>query len=93
MITRAAQFRCAEEFRNEPFADDSVQVAGHDPEKHLAKASRADGRRTPTELEEPDFGPPTKFYDFDGTALPRPRSNMPDILIDGRDFPKGSCRC
>ena len=40
------------------------------------------------ELKEPDFGPPTEFYDFPGPNLPG-HVNTPSILVEGTDFPKG----
>jgi nucleoside phosphorylase len=87
MITRAAQFRLSEEFRNEPFANEKYFSPGTIKKKHLDKATEL--LQTHAEqLIEPDFGPPTKFYEWEGPLVDGVM-NEPKILVDGRDFPKG----
>ena len=87
MITRAAQFRCAEEFRNEPFADrPSTRRRARSGRKHLATATELMQTHA-DQLQEPDFGPPTKFYDWPGPLIPGV-VNTPSILVEARDFPK-----
>jgi|CXWL01.1.fsa_nt_gi hypothetical protein len=84
MITRAAQFRLSQEFRNEPFAHSKYACDFPLP------ASRLDAAKTllavhEAKLVEPDFGPPTKAYPWTGGLIPGPRPK-PDFKIDGRDF-------
>jgi nucleoside phosphorylase len=87
MITRAAQFRLSQEFRNEPFANEKYFSPGTIKKKHLDKATEL--LQTHAEqLIEPDFGPPTKFYEWEGPLVDGVM-NQPKILVDGRDFPKG----
>jgi hypothetical protein len=87
MITRAAQFRLSEEFRKEPFANEKYFSPGTIKKKHLDKATEL--LQTHAEqLVEPDFGPPTKFYEWEGPLVDGVM-NEPKILVDGRDFPKG----
>jgi Phosphorylase superfamily len=87
MITRAAQFRLSEEFRNEPFANEKYFSPGTIKKKHFDKATEL--LQTHAEqLIEPDFGPPTKFYEWEGPLVDGVM-NEPKILVDGRDFPKG----
>jgi nucleoside phosphorylase len=87
MITRAAKFRCAREFRNEPFNGRTYVSTARVPTKHLAKATELLQIHA-AELQEPDFGPPTKFYDVPGPLVPG-HTNTPGILIEGRDFARG----
>jgi hypothetical protein len=87
MITRAAQFRLTEEFRNEPFAKAKYVSPGTIKKKHLAKATELMQTHA-GELVEPDFGPPTKFFQWQGPLVPGVK-NTPKILVEGRDFPKG----
>lgn len=86
VITRSARFRCTEEFRNEPFADTEYHSRFEVPTKHLNKA-RALMAVHASQLAEPNFGPPTKKYAFEGPLVPGPR-NRPDMKIDGHDFKK-----
>ncbi|WP_269939256.1 phosphorylase family protein [Arthrobacter sp. HY1533] len=83
VVTRAARFRLADEFRNEPFNGVLYKSPGEIPPTQLGAASAlldvATGR-----LKEPDFGPPTKRYPF-GALLPG-FANAPRLLCDGMDF-------
>ena len=85
MITRTVQFRCTKEFRNEPFSDRLYESSATIRRKHLPTALRLMQAHA-DQLVEPDFGPPTEFYDF-GPNLPG-HVNTPSILIDGSDFPR-----
>ncbi len=87
MITRAVKFRCTKEFRNEPFRDRAYRSTATIRRKHLATALDL-MRAHADQLTEPDFGPPTEFYDFPGPNLPG-HVNTPSILIEGTDFPRG----
>jgi len=87
MITRAAQFRLSEEFRNEPFASVKYVSPGSIKKKHLPKAQELLQTHA-DQLVEPDFGPPTKFYPWPGPLVDGV-VNTPRILVEDRDFPKG----
>jgi hypothetical protein len=84
VITRAARFRLADEFRNEPFNGQVYTSTAAIPTTQLATATAlldvSTGR-----LHEADFGPPTTRYPF-GSLLPG-FANAPRLLCDGRDFP------
>lgn len=86
MVTRAAKFRLSEEFRNETFANDRYVSPGTIKTKHLAKATELMQTHA-GQLVEPDFGPPTKFFQWQGPLVPGV-INTPKILVEGRDFPK-----
>jgi hypothetical protein len=85
MVTRAAQFRLSQEFRNESFASTKYVSPGTIRKKHLAKATELLQTHA-DQLVEPDFGPPTKFYEWTGPLLDGVE-NTPKILVEGRDFP------
>lgn len=84
MITRAAQFRLSQEFRNEPFARSKFRCGFPLPASRL-EAAKALLAVHEAKLVEPDFGPPTKAYPWTGSLIPGPRPK-PDFKIDGRDF-------
>lgn len=86
MITRAARFRCAREFANEPFAGRTFRSPGRIRTKHLAAASALMAAFAPN-LVEPDFGPPSVFYP--GVSMVPGHVNTPSILVEGRDFARG----
>ncbi len=87
IITRGAKFRLSREFRKEAFNEKIYR------EKRLEIPTRflTDGRKLmakhAAELTEPDFGPPTKRYAFDGGLIKAPK-NRPDFKIDGADMPE-----
>ena len=85
VITRAAKFRLADEFRNTAFNGKTYRSAGDIPPSQLAAASGLLDVATPR-LREPDFGPPTTRYPF-GPLLPG-FVNSPQLLCDGLDFPE-----
>ena len=84
MITRAARFKCAKEFRNESFNNTTYTSTATIKTKHLPAALELMQVHA-DQLAEPDFGPPTKFYDFPGPLIPGVK-NTPDIKIDGKHF-------
>jgi hypothetical protein len=84
IVTRSAKFRCTQEFRNEPFAEQAYRSDFRVPSKHLTTARKLMGALKEN-LVEPDFGPPTKLYDFAGPLVPGV-VNTPDVKIDGQDF-------
>ena len=85
MITRAAKFRCQQEFRNEPFAnalytcDFDLSLERFDDAKKLLAAHAS-------HLTEPDFAPPTTKYDLGERDVLPGRKNSPSLKVDGRDF-------
>lgn len=87
MITRAVQFRCTQEFRNESFSNTLYVSKASIKRKHLSTA-RELMTAYAANLIEPDFGPPTEFYDLHGPNLPG-HVNKPNILVEGTNFPKG----
>ena len=84
VITRAARFRLADEFRNEAFNEQTFTSSGTIPTTQLPTATGLLDVSTAW-LREPDFGPPTTRYPF-GPLLPG-FVNTPRLLCDGVDFP------
>jgi hypothetical protein len=87
MITRAAQFRLSQEFKLETFANEKYASPGTIKKKHLEKATELMQTHA-DQLVEPDLGPPTKFFDWNGPLVPGV-TNTPKILVESRDFPQG----
>ena len=89
IVTRAARFEVAREFRNQPYAGKTFTCPMQVPTARLTDALRL-MQAHKAQLREPDFLPPTKRYlGPDGQpplAIPGIQ-NDPDIKIDGRDFP------
>ncbi len=85
VVTRAARFRCTQEFRNEAFNDTTFTSDWEIPTTHLA-STQAQMRTFSSALAQPPVGPPTKSYDYSG-ALMRPPKADPTIRLDGRDMP------
>jgi hypothetical protein len=83
VITRAAKFRLADEFRNEAFNGQLYKSTGTIKKDRLATAAAMLHVSTPR-LHEPDFGPPTTRYPF-GALLPG-FANQPRLLCEGPDF-------
>jgi nucleoside phosphorylase len=87
VVTRAAKFRLADEFKKEPFAGQTYTSNWTIPTQHFDEAVELMGRFT-DQLVEPGFLPPTKRYAFPGAALRSEPPNKPEIKLDGRDFPE-----
>ena len=87
MITRSVKFRCTKEFRNEPFNGKTYTSAATIKQTHL-KHARELMQVHAHQLVEPDFGPPTKFYNVPTPVAPG-HVNTPNLLIEGKDFPSG----
>jgi nucleoside phosphorylase len=87
MITRSAKFKCTKEFRLEDFNGVTFTSTAVIRKKHLVTAT-ALMQVHASELTEPAFGPPTKFYDFPDPLVPG-HVNTPNMLIEGRDFAAG----
>ncbi len=86
VVTRAAKFRLADEFRNEPFNRQVYRSQWDVPTKQLDQAGQLMAQFRPR-LVEPRFGPPTKRYPFQG-ALLESNPNTAAIRLDGADFPE-----
>jgi nucleoside phosphorylase len=86
IITRAAKFRCTQEFAHEPFASSEYRCDVEVPQKYFDAAKELLGVHA-QELTEPDFGPPTTRYQMPGDRPLLPgRRNHPALRVDGRDF-------
>ncbi|MCP3103792.1 hypothetical protein LZ198_33400 [Myxococcus sp. K15C18031901] len=85
IITRAARFWLSQQYRDEPFNGATYRCDLEVPTRYFSDAQRMMQSHA-GRLAEPDFGPPTKRYAFDGPRLQAPR-HSPDIRLDGRDMP------
>lgn len=86
VVTRAAKFKCAEEFKEAPFNGKSFKSDWKIPTTYLDHAGEQMQQVAP-ELAEPPIGPPTKGYKWDGPPL-APPSRTPKIRLDGKDMPE-----
>jgi nucleoside phosphorylase len=88
VVTRAAKFRCQQEFRNEPFNNQTYKSEWDVPSTQFAKAEELMARFS-DELTEPPVGPPTGRYTPKGPALQTP-ANTPRIRLEleSRDMPE-----
>ena len=90
VITRAAAFRLASEFADEPFAQATYHSRYRVPRQHIAQAE-AMMHTLRGHLDEPDFGAPSDAYAVPGLGdgvLPGP-THEPRIHIDGSgDVPR-----
>lgn len=83
VVSRAARFRCKEEFANEPFnhttylSDWPIPTARLDDAQALMEPFLA-------ELAQPPVGPPSPQYPPGQLAAPNP--STPQIRLDGRDM-------
>jgi nucleoside phosphorylase len=87
VVTRGAKFRLSDEFRNEAFNNQIYRSDWEIPTQHFNAAEKLMARYQ-DRLVEPDFGPPTKRYAFEGPLLRSEPANSPSILLDGRDMPE-----
>lgn len=86
VVTRAAKFRLASEFRNEAFNGQTFKSEWDIPTAKMGTAVELMQKFAP-QLVEPPFGPPTKAYPFTGPLL-EPPANTPDVKLDGKDMPE-----
>ncbi len=88
VVTRAAKFRLAQEFRNEPFNGVAYRSDWQIPTTHLSTAQELMGTFA-AQLAEPPFAPPTTHFPFDGPPIAAPAS-APAIRLEqgGRDMPE-----
>jgi hypothetical protein len=86
VVTRAAKFRCNDEFRKEPFNGKTYKSDWEVPTSHLAAAEEL-MKRYADRLVEPGFLPPTKRYGYEGPLLENHPPNVPQIWRDGDKMP------
>lgn len=86
VVTRAAHFRCADEFAKEPFNGRTYKSEWDVPVGQLA-AGEALMKRYADRLAEPAFLPPTVRYGYEGPPLENKPPNVPKILRDGAQMP------
>ena len=86
VVTRGAQFRLNQEFKDAPFNNKKYISEWNIPTQHFNTATTL-MRNFKANLAEPEFLPPTvNFAPLD--HLPKPtRENSPDIKLDGLDMP------
>jgi len=88
VVTRGAKFRLSDEFENEPFNGKVYKSDWKIPTQYFEKAHELMAGFAEN-LVEPDFGPPTKRYGFDGPLLKSEPPNTPSILLDdGTEMPE-----
>ena len=78
LVTRGAKFRLQDEFKNAPYKNQAYFSNWTVPTTHFAKAEELMGMFA-KRLQEPDFGPPTKRYNFTGPLL-KAKPNKPSII-------------
>ena len=84
VITRAARFRCREEFAKEPFNNKTYRSRWDIPTQRLTDAHALMAPFV-SELREPPVGPPSPEFGPGRLAAPRPP--RPKIRLDGKDMP------
>lgn len=77
LVTRAAKFRCAQEFGNAPFNNVTYKSEWNIPTTHFGGAETLMASFAKN-LEEPEFGPPTKRHD--GSDWKLNRKYKPNII-------------
>lgn len=85
VVTRAARFRCAEEFGKEPFNHKTFKSEWDLPTGQLEAGEKLMARYA-ERLVEPAFLPPTVRYGYDGPPLENKPPNVPKILRDGEQM-------
>src|SRR5439155_7567397 len=83
VVTRAAKFRLASEFRNETFNGVTYKSVWTIPTTYFDQAQGLMASFAP-QLEEPPMLPPTKSYHYHGAKI-HSNPDVPDIKLDGRD--------
>jgi hypothetical protein len=81
LVTRAAKFRCDQEFRNAPFNKQEYRSDWHVPTTHFAKAEEL-MRSFALQLNDPVFGPPSKRHSGGNWTLDR--AWVPNIIHEKR---------
>jgi len=78
VVTRGARFRLQDEFKNAPYNDQSYSSDWEVPTTYFTKAEELMALFA-NRLQEPEFGPPTKRYNFDGELF-KAKANKPSII-------------
>jgi hypothetical protein len=88
VVSRAARFRCAQEFRNESFNHQTYRSDWRIPTDHFDEAEKL-MQPFAGDLQEPPVGPPSVRYHPDGPLL-EPPVNSPKVRLeqDHRDMPE-----
>jgi nucleoside phosphorylase len=86
VITRAAKFKCEDEFKTAPFNGETFSSDWKVPVTHLDHAEELMQQVAP-QLAEPPMGAPTKAYRWDGPPVAAPEVK-PAIRLEGRDLPE-----
>jgi len=86
VVTRAAKFRCKDEFRNEKFNGETFTSDWTIPLTHIDAATSLMQTVAPN-MAEPPMLPPTINYHYHGSKI-HSDVNVPDIKLDGRDMPE-----
>jgi hypothetical protein len=85
VITRAAKFKCEDEFKTAPFNGQTFTSDWEIPTTHLDHAQDPMQQVIP-QLIQPPVGAPTKAYQWDGPPVAAPAVE-PAIRLEGRDMP------
>jgi nucleoside phosphorylase len=83
VVTRAAKFRCRQEFRSEPYKNQKFKSTWTIPTSHFDTAQQLMASLA-SELKEPPVGPPSPEYGKGKITSPADR--LPLIRLDGRDM-------
>ena len=90
LVTRSAKFRLQSEFKNEPYANQAFKSDWVVPTTHFAKAEELMAGFAKN-LVEPDFGPPTKRFGFNGPLL-KAKPNTPSIIHENGATPENKIK-
>jgi hypothetical protein len=88
VVTRAAKFRLQQEFAQEDFADKAYRCDTFAIPEDRLDAAKTLLAKYAHMLTEPDFGPPHAGYAWPENQVAPGVVNVPDLKIDGRDFPE-----
>lgn len=80
LVTKAAKFRCGQEFKNAPFNNKIFKSNWNVPTTHFAKAQEL-MKSFALHLKDPAFGPPTKRHQGGGWTLQQ--AWEPSIIHEG----------
>lgn len=87
VLTRAAHFRCQDEFEHVPFNGKTFRSDWELPRARFTEARKL-MEGFASQLVEPPFAPPTKRYPFEKHLIRSDPPNRPNIKLDGDDFPQ-----
>jgi nucleoside phosphorylase len=90
LVTRGAKFRLQSEFKQEPYANQAYKSDWALPTTHFTEAEELMDTFAQN-LREPDFGPPTKRYNFTGPLL-KAQANKPSIIHENGATPANTIK-